>query len=993
MTGSYNIKFFLYAVFFFSGLSSLIYEVLWMRMLTLTFGTTVFAASTVITVFMLGLALGSYYVGVWIDKNSDSLNLLRVYALIELSIGAYCFLTPWLFSNLDMLYGYIYTLGEINFYLFSIIRFLFSLLVLFIPTFLMGSTLPLLSKYLVTHRDSVGKEVGVLYGINTLGAVFGVLMTAFIFIPMLGVKSSLLLAVVFNVLIASVVYFLSKSELGDRLVSDVSSKSGKATKKSIKPKGNVYSLVLIAFVIAGFTSLAYEVSWFRILTMTIGNTAYAFSVMLATFLVGIALGSYFLSIYIDRIKDCLIAFAVVEMMIALFSVCLMPLFGSLPLVFLDIVEQLGFSFWSIQVVNFFTAFVVIILPTLLMGAAFPLVVKLITVSKATVGRGVGSAYAGNTLGGVLGSLFAGFLFIPFLGVQNTIILLAVINASLALWLIFNSLDATVFLKRGLSFSALIVILLSFVLPQWDRVLLTSGVYVRANNYKGFYEEGDFAKLLNEVYNIVYYDEGITGTVAVVERSDDLLLSVNGKNIADVKNDSATHIQLGSLPLMLHPDPENALLIGLGSGVTLGAIETFPLKEIDTVEISKEVVDASRYFSNYNRNALDDKRLNMIIDDGRTHLSYSGKEYDVIVSQPSVPWMPGAANLYTEEFYRSAKKSLSANGIMCQWIQAYGMDLENLKSLINTFVEVFPNSSLWTYRQGNIFLVGLNNSDSIISYETIAKNFSKKPVNSALTRANLYTLDKFVAGFTLGGNALKSFVDGTPLNTYDNPIAEFSVPKTLFSFTNVENYNAIAKYTALVRPKIDIGLSKTGGEQEIPFAGLKISMGDNWGHGFAGFEIKNLLIPNDPEANKKQEVPKAIARVFEFKRGGLDRIVTPPEDMIGYVAKNELEVGEGWYRLKIERIRKSDLEKFDIEKFHKQRALGVAVGTKKKTIKGNPFIWSYSYISEIDRILTLNWHCRENDFLYTSWFYPVYASEKENKKIIDEIMTGFSCIKR
>jgi spermidine synthase len=577
--------------FFLSGLSALVYEVVWMRMLTLAFGTTVFAVSTVVTVFMAGLAIGSFYFGRWVDKKAGELNTLKLYALLEGCIGLYCLFTPWAFSNLDILYGHIYRLAEINFYLFSFIRFLLSFAVLLIPTVLMGATLPVISKYFVTRKERLGRSIGSLYGFNTFGAVLGVLITAFLLIPFVGVRAALLTAVFLNLAIAFTMYYLASST--EEPFAAISVKKTPLPKKKTSPQRPVSEaravlsiLVPAAFAASGFASLAYEVSWFRILSMTIGNTVYAFSVMLAIFLLGLALGSFIFSFVIDRIRDRLRAFAIMEMSIGLSVVALVPFFGILPLTFMGLVARFSFDFWALQAVNFLTAFVAIIIPTLLMGATFPLVVRIMTDDLGYLGRRVGSLYALNTLGGVAGSFLAGFFFIPLVGAQTTIIFMVGINLAIGCALLFASPYASAVLKRVVAFSALVLLIASFFLPSWDRNLLTSGVYLYAGSHMESFKKGELKTWLRERNEIVYYNEGITGTTAVIERTGNPYMSVNGKIIADISNDTFIHTLLGSHPLMLHPEPKKALLVGLGSGVTLGAMERFPVEEIVTITPSR-----------------------------------------------------------------------------------------------------------------------------------------------------------------------------------------------------------------------------------------------------------------------------------------------------------------------------------------------------------------------------------------------------------------------
>jgi spermidine synthase len=963
-----------------------------MRMLTITFGTTVFAASTVITVFMGGLAIGSFYFGRWVDKSAGESNTLKLYAILEGGIGLYCFFTPWAFTNLDILYGHIYRLAGINFYLFSFIRFLLSFAVLLIPTVLMGATLPVISKYYVTHREKLGRGIGTLYGLNTLGAVIGVLLTAFILIPFVGVRAALLTAVFLNLGIAFSMYFMASSEAGLSGALEKPSppkrkkKVYRAEAQAVAGAGYLSFLVPAAFAASGLASLAYEVSWFRILSMTIGNTVYAFSVMLAIFLMGLALGSYFISFFIDRIKDRLRAFAFMEIFIGLSVVALIPLFGKLPVTFLGFLTHVGFDFWGFQAVNFLTAFVAIIFPTLLMGATFPLVVRVMTDDLGCLGRNVGSLYAVNTLGGVAGAFLAGFFFIPLIGVQTTIISMAVLNIVAGAALLFASPYAPALLKRGVAFGALILVLASFFLPSWDRTLLTSGVYLYAGRYMEFFKKGEFTTRLRERNEIVYYNEGITGTTAVIRRPDNLVMSVNGKGIADIKKDTFTHTLLGVLPFMLHPEPRSALLVGLGSGVTLGAMERFPLEEIEAVEIAPEVVDASRLFADYNYNAIEDSRLKLIIDDGRTYLSYADNHYDVIVSQPSVPWMSGAANLYTREFYEAAKKSLKPGGIICQWIQAYNMEPDDMKTLIRTFQEVFPHATLWIYDVGNIFLIG-SIDPLVIPYDTLVERFDDPSIRGMVEKIGIGSLEMFVGGFTMDEGTLMKFVAGVPLNTDIRPRIEFSAPRSLFKPTAVKNYNEIAGFIPFARPRVGGMVEEVEGRSRFSFLKLEASLPESWRLNYAGFSIKNDLI--EEEVKEKEHISKGVMTFVQWQREG-ERPRLPDEEMEEYVKKRFMAKGEGRLRLRAEVRGKKELTRTELFDLLALTAKGTLIDKGAAELNGHLFLWTIND-REGTPVMTFTWHCPENGLRYTGRFSPAPREKGRGDEILDEIIKGFKCL--
>lgn len=955
------------SAFFLSGLSALIYEVVWMRMLTLVFGASVFAASTVITVYMLGLALGSFYTGRIIDRNNLKISYLKIYAFIELAIGVYCLFTPFLFSNLDSVFSYIYKLVEVDFFVFSLIRFFFCALVMIVPTILMGATLPLLAKYFIKHKDEVGKNIGFLYGLNTFGAVCGILLTAFLFVPSLGVKATIFLAVVVNIFIFAFAYYFSKKEEEVK-----TTKIAAGNKVSFFSHSKFFYVMLLLFSLSGFISLVYEVAWFRILTMTIGNTVYAFSVMLATFLFGLALGSYLISFFADKIKNKLFFFALVQISIGLSAMVLLPLFGNLPMVFLDILKISQVSFWNVQAVNFITSFVAIIIPTIFMGMTLPLVVKIVTEDIKEVGFKVGTLYAGNTIGSTFGSLLGGFLLIPFLGVKFTIIFMVCLNIMIGAYLVFSYVKVMQKAKISVYVFSFIVLVSSFLMPSWDKAFLISGPYLYASQYMEKVKKGDFKEAYKGITNIIYYEEGVTGTVAVVKRQDNILMSVNGKGIADIKNDRLTHTLLGSLPLFLKPESKDALLVGLGSAVTLGAMEQFPLENITAVELSKEVIKASSFFSEANYNALEDERLNLVVDDGRIYLDYSEKKYDVIVSQPSVPWMSGASNLYTVDYYEIVKKALKDDGIVCQWIQAYNMDFESLRILLKAFKEVFPHTTLWQYNKGNIFLIGSKKTLEV-PYSSINKLFKDKKINKMMSSIGVRVPEMFVSGFTLSEDNLDELTKGVEINSDNNPLIEFRAPKSMFTFTSDSNYNLIAKKYSMARisKKTDINIDK----QDRPFLsamGVKENLNsDNWKFVFNGFSVKNNLI-NIKKRN--DDVSKGVLELIEWR----------------YLPYK----GEGESKLTLRRNYEpspQELSKLLLFNYLSFSARGKHLLNGEGKLKSkNMLLWMLNENNGVP-VLSFAFHCAENKSKYIGTLKPSPRGKKEVEIIVKDISKGLGCI--
>lgn len=304
---------------------------------------------------------------------------------------------------------------------------------------------------------------------------------------------------------------------------------------------------------------------------------------------------------------------------------------------------------------------------------------------------------------------------------------------------------------------------------------------------------------SDEFKLLYYEEGRSGTVAVT-KTDVISLQINGKTDAGTgSDDMMTQTMLAALPLLVHPEPKDVAIIGLGSGVSLGAAERFPVKKIDCFEILPEVVKANRYFSNFNHNALSDRRANMIVADGRQYLSATGKMYDVIISEPSNPWITGISNLFTLEFFEIVKKRLREDGLMCQWFHLYSMDTSEVKTLLNTFRSVFPHVSIWTFSPTDLIILGSRNSIRLDD-DRLQAAFSNPEIREELLQVGIREEKQFKSAYLMGNEEIRRFSRGAGLNTDDRPVIEFEAPKALYRPTVKQNISSIL---LSVRPQTNL----------------------------------------------------------------------------------------------------------------------------------------------------------------------------------------------
>ncbi len=793
------------ACFFCSGATGLIYEVVWSRRLTLVFGITVLAYSTVLAAFLGGLAAGSVIFGRLADRRTDG---LRLYAMLEAGVGLICFATPWLFTLVEHAYVGLHPVLVTQLWALRLVRFGLAAAVMFVPTALMGGTLPVLSRALTRRLGEVGSGVGGLYSTNTFGAVLGASAAGFFLLPTIGLRGSIYLAAVVNLAVALMAYALytTQSQPGEEGV-DREAVGATETATVSTPQRGAYAALLIAYGFSGAAALIYEVVWTRILSLAFGTSTYAFSGMLAAFLAGLALGSLLPANrrwgIIDRLREPLVWFGLIEVAIAVSVTFLTPVLDRMPFVFIWLYRTIGTKFWGLQAAEVSLAFLVMLLPAALMGFAFPLVTRIATESIGVLGRRLSAIYASNTLGTVVGSFTAGFVLIPLLGARHALAVGVALNGLVGV----GYLAATYTRRRGLAcvgFGLAALSLLGWlVLPDWNKAVLSSGAYL----YAGYYEEAD-AKARMEEKKILYYRDALTAAISVTQVQPPgmpkplVSLQINGKTDAST-GDLSTQLLLAHLPTLVCREPRSALVIGLASGCTLGALELHPqFKQIDCVEIEPDMVRVTDFFRQWNHNCMDDPRVRMYVDDARNFVLVTKGQYDVLTSEPSNPWISGVANLFTREHFRLCRARLAPNGIFCQWIPIYNLAPDDLRCIIATFHDIFPNCSLWIFPElpSDAYLIATPSPLSIDMVDLTARAASPK-VTADLEASGVHDLWDFLGGYVLGPEAMAAVSQGARMNTDDFPVLEFSSPTRLYTTAPRQTMMSVLQWGAVSLPPL------------------------------------------------------------------------------------------------------------------------------------------------------------------------------------------------
>ncbi len=738
----------LYVIIFLSGMSALYYEIIWLRLLTLFFGVSSFAVSTIVGTFMAGIALGSYIFGNVSEKKE---NVIKIYAYLELFIGLSSLVVFLILSNTTFLHEiYYHFYNNTSFFGLSFVRLALAILLLLIPSTLIGGTIPLVSKYLIRKEDAVGKDFSKIYYINTFGALTGTVLVSFFFVRYFGVNYSFFSAFLINILIFLFVSMFSVKESENGL-----------SRESVENVRTRDGILFVAAVI-GFIHIGYEVLWVRVFSIITSGTTYVFALVLSGFLLGFMLGGYFISKRIDSLERPFKTLVYIEVFISFFGALILFLLPSLDRLSDVFRSDPLFILWSELAIPFIFS----LIPSVFMGAAFPLILKIYSCDGERMGKKTGNIYFSNTIGTILGSLIVGFVFIPLLGIKLSTFVIVAIGLLLSfLILIKIRLKSFMFLVGAVG--AIFLVLMS---P----------------------EAFDFKQ------NLLYYEEGIVATVSVEELDYPLgkykSLNVDGESVA------ATHPVLvidskilAHIPLLLADNPKNAVSVGYGTGGTsysmvLHGVETY------TLEIEEKVVDAANLeFDELNHGVQNDESLNIVIDDARNFLSATNKEFDVIVTDVTNLKYKSNPSLYTVDYFEILAEKSADDGVVAAWMPVSFVAFEDIKTLINSFHEVFPHTTVWHYTKSPThFLVLVGTKERLlIDIEKLGRENRK--VQKDLDEIEIKNQYDFASMLFLGEEDIENLISGAELHTDNKPILEFSNITEYYKQNKYSNIRALLDY--------------------------------------------------------------------------------------------------------------------------------------------------------------------------------------------------------
>jgi spermidine synthase len=764
----------LHPLFFLSGASGLVYEVVWVRAFGNLFGNTVYSAALVTAIFMCGLGVGSLIAGKIADRRfeSDRLWPLHAYAFAELGIAGFGLFAALLLPRLDGLsaLGSSYVEGEHGWIRLSLMselfRYAIAIVLLTPSTLLMGGTLTILSRFVVGGTiEHAGAKIAALYAANTLGAALGCFAVDFAFVPSLGLFSTQLLAIAINLLVGLMALTLARRvallprepepEPQPKIVRSGTHPSGLPIRSAI-------SFASISLLLSGFASMGMQILWFRQLSSLLRSQRNVFSLLLTTILIGLGIGTLIGGRIAKRAKDPVTAWSLAQLSFGVTALLALATLVPLDLITADldlryrIPAEDGWAWAGFEYALISAPILqAVLIPSIFAGAAYPFANAYVQQLVAPVGARAGTLYLANTIGAVIGALGTGFFFLPLIGLKHSA---AILGSAAILAAVPVSAGASRRWGLGVALlfsGGLAVAAFSTLIPSAHFVLQT--LPGRADGEK-----------------ILGTKEGVNETILVTERPGYMMrLVTNGHSMSGTSLAGQRYMRLmAHIPLLTHPNPKAALVICFGVGNTVSAVLEHPVERADVVELSESVLEMAHYFTSVHKDALGDPRVRVIVNDGRQHLRMTPKaSYDFITLEPPPLSNAGVASLYSVEFYELAKSRLRPGGSLTQWLPIYQMTEHGARSIVRAFVEAFPNAVLLSGYRRELILWGQNSDRITVDPIALRARMEALGVERSLTPIFAGTLDDLLATFAGGPIALERATRSTDPVTDNFPIME------------------------------------------------------------------------------------------------------------------------------------------------------------------------------------------------------------------------------
>jgi len=776
----------LYLCFFASGTAGLTLEIVWSKYLSYLLGNSIYGVSTVVAAFLGGLGIGAVVGGRLASRTREP---LMMYARLELLVAAMGLSSPLAYHLARPLFASLYGAMGGSGAAFLLVRFLILFAALLLPTIAMGATLPLLVSAFTRREGEFGSSVSRLYAINTSGAVFGVAAAGLLVIPSLGLWKTAAAAAVIDLLVAAAI--LSVRPHGDAASRETARSAGRAWSGggAAATAAPFTHLILPAFAISGFCAILYEVAWTRILSVPFGGMVYSFSAILAVYLLGIAAGAAVSALLLRWIHSPVFLFGLFQLLLAGAVVLGSHVFESLPDLQATLIAQSRGSAARLFSGEARVTAMIVLLPTFLLGALFPLAAAIYQRGRHDAGASVGTIYAANTLGSIAGSILTGFVLIPAIGSLRAILLAALANAAIGCLALLLSEGAV--WKRaaaaaaGIACAALVGL---HATPTWQAERMSLG-FVRLLRAYEIGGEGIVHRMIakighsTELERLLFYKEGRIATVTVLETGGRRALLINGKTDATTGTgeDMAQQVLVGHAPLLLAPQAKDVCVVGYGSGVTTHAVLTHPIQKALTIELEGAVIEAAPFFEAAADRPLADPRSRLVVEDAGTYLRSTKENFDVIISEPSNPWIAGVGNLFTKEFYEEARRRLNPGGVFCQWIQSYSVSPATLSTVFRTLVTTFPRGHLfYVESSGDLIILAVPDRELILDRAAMTTVLSRPEVAADLARIGIHSIEDMLGAYRGRLDRVAREAGPGPINTDDNSWLEHQAPLDLIT---------------------------------------------------------------------------------------------------------------------------------------------------------------------------------------------------------------------
>ncbi len=760
-------------VFTFSGATGLIYESVWSHYLKQFLGHAAYAQSLVLIIFMGGMALGAWLISHYVNKIK---NLLMGYALIEGIIGIIGLLFHTIYTyTYDISFNAI--IPEIGssglVYVYKI--FIASLLIL-PQSILLGTTFPLMSGgFIRKYPGTPGHSISFLYFANSIGAAVAVLFSAFYLIAKSGLPGTMMIAGLINILISMGIYFIAKDQ-----TAEVKIKSGDSL------KNNWTILILCAAFFTGMASFIYEIAWIRMLSMVLGASTHSFELMLSAFITGLGIGGFWMRKRIEKLENPVYFAAMIQIIMGCFALITIVLYNNsfyLQSFFMSALKESEQGYLLFNLTSHAIALLIMLPTTICAGMTLPLFTYIL-IKKGHGEKCIGQIYSSNTIGAIFGVIFAVFIGMPLLSLKGTILSGAIIDVIIGILLLKTVVSIKIFRPIDYSvFAAGIVVFLVAMFTRFDTSLMASSVF------RGGLSDPELRP------EVIFHQDGKTASVSVTNWRDvSLSIITNGKPDAAMSiaedappsSDESTMTLLGALPLTIIPDAKVIANIGLGSGLTSHvALGSPQVSRIDTIEIESAMVEGAKLYGKKTERVYKDPRSHIHIEDAKTFFSTYQSKYDVIISEPSNPWVSGVSSLFTQEFYGIVKAHLNTDGILVQWIHIYEFNLDLLVSVLKAIASEFPHYSIYYADDGNLLLVASNDGAVPLAKEDI---WEAPEIKKQLESIFVNNIDDILIRFLGDQDIFNNYIahSSIPINSDFFPYLDQNATKARFLKQDVKN---------------------------------------------------------------------------------------------------------------------------------------------------------------------------------------------------------------